>query len=58
MPPGGLDRRLTFYAWENADERHPFDRLTAATILITLPDNSERKYRRLSGSGILGKGSG
>jgi len=41
----GLDRRLTFYAWESAHEQHPFDRLAAASTLKALPDTSERKYR-------------
>jgi hypothetical protein len=44
LPRRGLDRRLTFYAWESADEHDPFDRLTAAAALRTLPDDSERKY--------------
>lgn len=35
-----IDRRLTFYAWSDTNEKHPFDRLAAAVAVASL-DNSE-----------------
>jgi hypothetical protein len=31
-----VDRRLTFYAWANVNEKYPFDRLQAATTVAAL----------------------